>query len=71
MAQPFSSHLILDLIFRVAHPLWFSAKGGMRRLLASYDEKLKVTSTLKSIGVGSPSRTVGSYFLFETAFNAD
>jgi len=33
-------------------------------------EKLKLTSTLKSIGVGSPSRTVGSYLLLETALNA-
>jgi hypothetical protein len=34
-------------------------------------EKLKVISTRKSTGVGSPSSTVGSYFLLETAFNAD
>src|SRR5580704_16584499 len=34
-------------------------------------EKLNLTSTLKSIGVASPSRTVGSYFLFETAARAD
>src|SRR6202140_5499656 len=33
-------------------------------------EKLKLISTLKSIGVGSPSRTVGCYLLFETALNA-
>ena len=66
-----SSNLILELPFRLAHPLRSSAKGGMRRLVGSYDEKLKVISTRKSIGVGSPSRTVGSYFRLETAFKAD
>src|SRR5579862_9816631 len=30
----------------------------------------KLTSTRKSTGVGSPSRTVGSYFLSETALSA-
>ncbi len=31
---------------------------------------LKLTSTRKSIAEGSPSRTVGSYLLFETALSA-
>jgi hypothetical protein len=31
VALPFSSNVILELIFRVAHPLRFSAKGGKRQ----------------------------------------
>ncbi len=33
-------------------------------------EKLKLTSTRKATGVGSPSRTVGSYLRLETAARA-
>src|SRR5579871_5209513 len=44
-----------------------SSETGVRR--PPY-EKLKLISTRKSMGVGSPSRIVGSYFLLETALSA-
>lgn len=42
--------------------------GDWREVASHYIRKL--TSTLRSTGVGTPSRIVGSYFLSETALSA-
>jgi len=52
-----------------SHPIRKSSVLASERDSFDY-ETLNFISTLKSTGVGSPSRTVGWYFLFETAFNA-
>ena len=55
-AKPFSSNPILGLIFRVAHPLRFSAKGGKRPTSQSTREKFDVSLKVK------PGRAEASTF---------